>query len=280
MELYKSEVVKERMQFGTTKLAELRAQKMRNVSQNSDIFFIIRAFSAVTIKIDLTSYDFIAGELIFIGPTQRVEILAPWSADGFLIWFTADFYERSKADTEIINSGLFFGNHSFISMQDTYRDDWTFKKLIVERLAGCAEDYMVDMMVAHHCIESLLLDGYQAMFTQERSKEKGGVVALQVFNQFSILLHKHYREHSSVQYYANRLHLSPRKLTELCFAIAGKSAKCVISDVVTRQALRYIKHTALSISQISYEMGFSDESNFRNFFKRQTGSNPLSYRQG
>lgn len=278
MELHKSIVTKESVHFGVSKLTGMRGQKMRNASQSSDIFFIIRTFSTLTIKIDLTIYDFIGSELIFIGPRQCVEILGPLSADGFLIWFTSDFYERSKADTEILNSSLFFGNYSFLSMRDTCRDAFTFKKLIIERLMGCAEESTLDRMVAHHCIESLLLDGYQTMLMQELDQETVEVAALTVFNRFSVLLHKHYREYTNVQYYADRLHLSPRKLTELCFAIAGKSAKCVISEVVARQALRYIQHTDLSISQISYEMGFSDESNFRNFFKRQMGSSPLSYR--
>ncbi|WP_286883826.1 MULTISPECIES: helix-turn-helix domain-containing protein [Sphingobacterium] len=277
MEFCKPTIGKEKMQFGGLELAEYCSQLGKRLHNNL-VFSIIRTGSPVRIKIGPTVYRFAANELLFIGPHYEVGVVEPITADGFLLWFTADFYERSKADTEILNSELFFGSHPFLSMRD-YRTELVFKKLFVERLKGCAEYRTIDMMVAHHCFESLLLEGYQTMLSLETTRVSAEIASVQLFNRFSVLLHKHYREHTSVQYYADRLHLSPRKLTELCSAVAGKSAKCVISTVVAQQALRYIKHTDLSISQISYEMGFSDESNFRNFFKRQTGSNPLAYRQ-
>lgn len=277
MEFCKPAIANDRMQFGALKLADYDNQLNKRLNHTS-FFSIVRTCSPVRIKIGPTFYDFATGELIFIGPRDDIEIAQPIAAEGYLCWFTADFYQRSKLDTEILNSELFFGSHPFLSMRD-YRTDLVFNKLFVERLKGCAEYRTIDMMVAHHCFESLLLEGYQTMLSLETTHGSADIAAVQLFNRFSVLLHKHYREHTSVQYYADRLHLSPRKLTELCSAVAGKSAKCVISSVVAQQALRYIKHTDLSISQISYEMGFSDESNFRNFFKRQTGSNPLFYRQ-
>lgn len=252
--------------------------QLGNRLYSNSVFSIVRTCSPVRIKIGPTLYDFATGELIFVGPRDDIEFAQPIAGEGYLCWFTADFYQRSKLDTEILNSELFFGSQPFLAMRD-YRTELMFKKLFVERLKGCTEYRTIDMMVAHHCFESLLLEGYQTMESLQTTRESAEVTAVELFNRFSVLLHKHYREHTSVQYYADRLHLSPRKLTELCSAVAGKSAKCVISTVVAQQALRYIKHTNLSISQISYEMGFSDESNFRNFFKRQTGNNPLSYRQ-
>ncbi|MDR6733737.1 MULTISPECIES: AraC family transcriptional regulator [unclassified Sphingobacterium] len=277
MEFCKPIIGKEERQFDVLHLAEYRGEQTKRL-HNASVFSIIRTCLPVRIKIGPMLYDFDANELIFIGPQYEVELAEANAADGYLLWFTADFYERSKADTEILHSGLFFGNYPFLSMREC-RSDLVFKRLIVERLKECAADCGVDMMIAHHCFESLLLDGYQKMLTLNTSTSSVETPSIQLFNRFSILLHKHYREYTSVQYYADRLHLSPRKLTELCLSVTGKSAKCVISTVVTQQALRYIQHTDLSISQISYEMGFSDESNFRNFFKRQTGNNPLSFRQ-
>lgn len=277
MEFCKSAIGKERVQFGVLKLAE-HCSQLGNRLHNDSVFSIIRTGSPMSIKIGSESYDFAAKELLFIGPHYEVEIAEPMTADGFLMWFTADFYERSRADTEILNSALFFGSHPFLAIRE-WRRDMIFKKLIVERLIGCTEYRKIDMMIAHHCFETLILEGYQIMLSREISFGSADIGAVQLFNRFTVLLHKHYREHTSVLYYADGLNVSPRKLTELCFAVAGKSAKCVISNVVAQQALRYIQHTDLSISQISYEMGFSDESNFRNFFKKQTGSNPLAYRQ-
>lgn len=117
MEFCKSAIAKERMQFGALKLAEYGSQLGKRLHDTS-VFSIIRTCSPVSIKIGPTLYDFETSELIFIGPHFEVEIVQPIVAEGYLLWFTADFYERSIADTEILNSGLFFGNHTFLSLRD------------------------------------------------------------------------------------------------------------------------------------------------------------------
>jgi len=49
----------------------------------------------------------------------------------------------------------------------------------------------------------------------------------------------------------------------------------------TRKALaeEYVQDTELSLSQIAYMLGFSDQSNFSRAFKRWTGTSPRSYRE-
>ncbi len=127
---------KEERHFDVLNLAEYRGEQTKRL-HNASVFSIIRTCLPVRIKIGPMLYDFDANELIFIGPQYEVELAEANAADGYLLWFTADFYERSKADTEILHSGLFFGNYPFLSMREC-RSDLVFKRLIVERLKECA----------------------------------------------------------------------------------------------------------------------------------------------
>jgi len=278
MELFKSVRTMKAKPFGIVDLTDLHGHGIADQFEGRFIYFIIRVFAPITFKINAKEYRICAGELVFVGPRYTIEIVHSAPENGFLLWFDEEFYEKSNADSQILNSDLFFGDQPFVRILDQLRDEVSFREIIVNRMINNNPDGVIGELLAHHCIESLLLDGYQAIMHGEVSYTRENMSALTVFNRFSVLLHKHYRENTSVQFYAKNLHLTPRKLTELCIAVTGKSAKSIISTVVTKKALRFLKYTDLSISQISYEMGFSDESNFRNFVKRQTGSIPRSYR--
>lgn len=242
-------------------------------------FSVIKTFEPIDILIGADQYHLRKDQMIFIGPGRSIDMSNAKAGKGYMICFSAQFYERSMEDTVTINSPLFFGDRPVL-YDDMYFGEHVFKQQILHRLNRARQQGQhIFELVAHHCIESLLLDVYHEVSAVEKMPEPKKIADIGLVNHFSILIHKHCREYTHVQFYADQLHLTARKLTDLCLATTGKTAKSMILSVLVQQAVRYIKHTNLSISQISYEMGFNDESNFRSFVKKQTGSIPLALRQ-
>lgn len=64
-----------------------------------------------------------------------------------------------------------------------------------------------------------------------------------------------------------------RKLEE-----KGYSYKTLLEETRKELAMQYIHNSNLSISEITYTLGFSEPSNFSRAFKRWTGKSPQSYR--
>ena len=60
--------------------------------------------------------------------------------------------------------------------------------------------------------------------------------------------------------------------------VLGKSAKHVIIEKLIAESKKMLSYTNYTISQIAYELGFSDEGNFTNFFKKHTKKNPSEMR--
>ncbi|MEN5086420.1 helix-turn-helix domain-containing protein [Sphingobacterium faecium] len=241
-----------------------------------DFFSIVRAFEPLEISTGIEQYRVGRDKMAFIGSGKEYDITQSVMAKGYIITFTAAFYEKSISDSVLLNSELFFDAFQSVQITDTLGDEEDFMKLI-SRTENLVHD--VSDLVIHNCIESLLLEGMQHIKFNSCLLDYGAVPIRGMVNAFSILVHKHFKEQTNVQFYAEKLNVTPRKLTEMCLAIWGKTAKSAISDIVLKEALRYIKHTDLSISQIAYEMGFTDESNFRHFVKKCTGNIPMSYRQ-
>ena len=87
------------------------------------------------------------------------------------------------------------------------------------------------------------------------------------------------REHHSVQYYADKLCITPNYLNEIVSSAMGISAKQYIQNKVVEEAKRLLVYTELPISEIAFELHFSTVSYFVRCFRQCTGETPLSYRK-
>ena len=77
---------------------------------------------------------------------------------------------------------------------------------------------------------------------------------------------------------AERLSLSVRTLQRR-LAKEGTSFKALLDDTRHELAMGYVARPDLSMGEITYLLGFSDQSNFARAFKRWTARSPVAYRQ-
>lgn len=83
----------------------------------------------------------------------------------------------------------------------------------------------------------------------------------------------------TVQYLAERLHVSPSYLSDLLRTLTGQSAQQHIHDKLIEQAKEKLATTALSVSEVAYALGFEHPQSFSRFFKTKTALSPLAFRQ-
>ncbi len=76
---------------------------------------------------------------------------------------------------------------------------------------------------------------------------------------------------------ASELHVSKRSLQRKLAQI-GTSYKKVLEETRSHLATQYVQNSDLSITEISYLLGFSETSNFTRAFKRWTGKSPTDLR--
>lgn len=98
-------------------------------------------------------------------------------------------------------------------------------------------------------------------------------------NKFVKLVENHLKEQHSVQYYADKLCITPNYLNEIVTSTMGISAKQYIRNKVTDEAKRLLTYTDFSISDIAFELHFSTVSYFIRSFRQHTGATPLLYRK-
>lgn len=96
---------------------------------------------------------------------------------------------------------------------------------------------------------------------------------------FKKLVNAHFSGERNLKFYAEKLFVSPKHLTEILKQVSGKTAGEWIDEAVILEAKVLLRNPALSIAQIADMLQFADQSTFGRFFKNLAGQSPLSYRQ-
>lgn len=103
-------------------------------------------------------------------------------------------------------------------------------------------------------------------------------LGLSPYQRFTDLLAAETRPSNRVAHYARLLNTTPQNLNAICRKEVGKAASEVISKFIINEAKRLLLYTGMSISEISFALGFLDNSHFTRYFKRHVGRTPGTFR--
>jgi AraC-like DNA-binding protein len=199
--------------------------------------------------------------------------------DSYLLLFNREFYCIHENDHEVSCEGLLFWGSSklpvlnleesevskFETLFDVFKDELNTKDKI--------QGEMLRMLLKRLIIKSTRLARKQQFPSDLKHKYK------ELIRQYHILVEQNYKREHRVSEYADMLHKSPKTLSNV-FAKAGhKSPLEVIHARIAMEGKRLLSKTSKTAKEISFELGFSDQSHFSRFFKKETGVLPSEYRK-
>ena len=80
-------------------------------------------------------------------------------------------------------------------------------------------------------------------------------------------------------FYADKLCLSPKYLSELSKAVCGYTVQELVFKAITRKAMSLLDSTGKTVAEIADDFHFPNPSSFGTFFRKQTGMSPQKYRE-
>ena len=138
------------------------------------------------------------------------------------------------------------------------------------------------------CISQLVLCQLKAFFIgfheylqrnpQYRPDEVKSYRVRELFNRFMMLLEKDYKISRDVNYYAEKMNISSKYLTNIVNQVTGHTPKTIIDQYVILQLKMHLKRTTQSIKEMAWEFHFADVSFFCRYFKKHTGLTPQQIR--
>ena len=99
-----------------------------------------------------------------------------------------------------------------------------------------------------------------------------------LLERFFDCVQNHYKKERGVDFYADKLCLTPKYLSTVIRQTSGKTAGEWIDEYVVLEAKALLKSTNMTIQQISDELNFPSQSFFGKYFKRLAGVSPKEYR--
>lgn len=96
---------------------------------------------------------------------------------------------------------------------------------------------------------------------------------------FFDLMLQNYESHRSVSFYADKLCVTPKNLSNTVKGVTGHTVQEWLNEVVTIEAKRSLKISDMSVMQISERLHFTTPSSFVRFFRLHAGCTPLEYRK-
>lgn len=100
-----------------------------------------------------------------------------------------------------------------------------------------------------------------------------------LFLRFLDLLAKDPVKRHPIDYYANKLCITPKYLTIICNRMSQKTASCWIRDYTLDEIRYYLRNTDQTVKEIASRFGFSSVQSFGKYVRHYMGVSPNDYRK-
>lgn len=231
------------------------------------------------------SFDFDEGVMIFSAPGQvytTTKIVEEGEINGWMLFFHPDLIRSTHLGSQM-DDYSFFNYEVYEALHLSEEEE----KKINDTINNIQSEY--SQRIDNHSqrvivsnLELLLnysLRFYERQFNTRISQSKSIVV------QFERNLKDYFntKQHlesglPSIQYFADKTHLSQHYFSDLLKKETGRTPKDHINEFVIEKAKNMILGTEQSISEIAYNLGFNYPHYFTRLFKSKTGYTPMEYR--
>lgn len=231
------------------------------------------------LQINFADYTLTPGSLAFIYPNSMWRPLATSSdfeAHYFSIQGTSAKEWNAFIDLDTVfslSSYIAKHPHTQLSLDET-QVMTQYLNLLKSRYEANAQAIIIRFILSAFTLE------LNRIFTAREKSDRSKISRQEdILWKFLTLLKQYHKEERTVNFYADKLCISPKHLSSVIKQMSHKTAHEIIADFVTMTAKRLLKATTMSIQEISDELNFANQSFFGKFFKQNTGQSPSAYRR-
>lgn len=228
--------------------------------------------------IDFQKFPVKAGQIYFMAPGQVHSWHFEGAVDGYIVHFKEGFFRSFLHNSHYLEQFRFFGGVSDEGVCSLPLE-------VHEPVAQCFEKMLVEVTGnAPQNLDMLRLLLLQVFILVQRSCVAGTPKKIPqqkslLLRNFQQAIEKLYRTVRLPKEYAELLYVTPNHLNALCQDLVGKTAGELIRDRVLLEAKRLLTNAGLSVTEIAYELNFTDNSYFNRFFKKYVGCTPEEFRK-
>lgn len=232
------------------------------------------------------TYDYRSGTLICVAPGQiggRPDKGDLIDIDGWALLFHPDLLKGTHLEKNIRNFSFFdYQVNEALHMSEEERNVIvSLMRLIQAEIENATDSLQKHILIGY--IDAMLNYCQRFYNRQFRMRKVENSDILMRFNTF---LTEYFDTElqldnglPGVQYFADKLSMSPNYFSDLIKRHTGDTASNLIREHVIRLAKNALKSSS-NIAQVAYSLGFQYPQHFTRMFKNQTGMTPKQYLSG
>ena len=232
------------------------------------------------IKKDSDEYKYFSKSFFAVSKGQVATLEFMDVPKGYAVIFTEEFINRNPGDFKWLNTLNLFDLSIDIPVASLSEVEYYELQVLSKKIKTELElkNDLVAREIVFNLLKTFILIAERLSTGRMNctNKEAGGQDYVFEFKQ---KLEAMFNNSRTVNYYADQLGITPRKLNQVTFNFCGISAKQLIEDRVLLETKRLLIHTHLTIKEIGHSLGFNDPTNFNKFFKRYIKQTPLEFRE-
>lgn len=243
-----------------------------------DITFITEGEGSFSI--DNQNYEATPCDVFFSQPGEIRSWDTNHITNGYALIFEDRFLSSVFKDSLFVQHLSFFGWDK--SCSKLHLSDELYKRMLrlLQNIKTEIDGYKQNDI---HVLRALLYEALMLLDRTYQNEISVGIMNKESRNihisRFIKLVDIHLKEQHSVQFYADKLCVTPNYLNELMNTVMNICAKQYIQDRVIDEVRRLLVYTNTSVSELAFEFNFSSVSYFIRAFRQCTGYTPLAYRK-
>jgi AraC-like DNA-binding protein len=226
--------------------------------------------------IDYTEYVVKPNNLFFISPNQ-VHHFEEWKPlTGGTILFTEDFYLLNQTNKHMLFELSFLDNLYSNPCIEFTKKEFDKILLLIDQIETeqSRKDKNPTIIQAYLHILLSQVQRHVEVNRQTFTSKK----YLILFKQFKAELEKHFLESKTAGFYATQLNITQHHLNLICKEITNNTATGIIRARSILEAKRLLTFTNKTISEIAFELNFTDSSYFAKTFKSIAKQTPQEFK--
>jgi AraC family transcriptional regulator, transcriptional activator of pobA len=265
-----------RTEFEIMQFDEMEEPNVDDIHKHTfyEILWTEKGISKQTI--DYKEYEVLPNSLFFISPNQ-VHQFEEWKPlKGGTILFTEDFFLLNHNNKDKLFELSFLDNFYANPCIQLDKKNFADIKHTIDQITNEQNRADKSQSITQSLLHILLVQ-VQRCIDKETEKPFSKKYLI-LFKQFKNLLDKHFAENKTTTFFAQKLYITAHHLNLITKEVTGKTSSEVIRARSILEAKRLLTFTDKTVSEIAFELNYTDSSYFAKSFKAETNLSPISFK--
>lgn len=223
--------------------------------------------------IDFEAYPIRTNSIHFVFPNQIHKVARELDTFGHVLLISREYFSQLDYDLFV---QLFYGFYLNPCMElehELFDEIAVIIAKIKSELSQAVQGYK--SVVKGYLM--VLFNLFLRFRELEDQAQKRSSREFKVYMDLLLLVENHYLQHHPVSFYSDQLHVSSRKLNDICKEFNDSTCSNIINDRIVLEAKKMLLHSDQSVKDTQYALNYKDAAYFNRFFKSKTGYSPTAF---